>query len=139
MFEFEIVQLCDVIWYDNKVKEKRNIINIDSGVIIAISVGYLLGCFQSSYLLVKYTKKKDIRSFGSGNAGASNTVSNFGFKLGLLATLLDIVKAIVAICLMKEYILLFGLLQQKWVLLYICGAMVIIGHMFCVLFRLSWR
>lgn len=127
------------MWYDSKVEEKSNIMNIIGEIIVAMVIGYSFGCFQSSYLLVKYTKKKDIRSFGSGNAGASNTVSNFGFKLGILVAILDILKAIVAICLMKEYILLFGLLQQKWLLLYICGAMVIIGHVFCVLFRLSWR
>ncbi len=103
--------------------------NIVSEIIVAILIGYGFGCFQSSYLLVKYCKNQDIRLYGSGNAGASNTFSNFGVKLGGLTAILDILKVIVAISIFKEIIFLTGSLQEDWIV-YICGAMVIIGHMF---------
>ena len=43
----------------------------------ALLIGYLFGCFQTSYFISKWIKKADIRKMGSGNAGASNVTSEF--------------------------------------------------------------
>ena len=43
--------------------------------ISAILIGYLFGCFQTSYFISKLVSKKDIREIGSGNDGASNVTS----------------------------------------------------------------
>ena len=67
--------------------------------IYAITIGYLIGCFQTSYLLLRTIKEVDIREKGSGNAGASNAAVHFGLKYGLLIALVDISKGFFAVVL----------------------------------------
>jgi glycerol-3-phosphate acyltransferase PlsY len=59
----------------------------------SLVIGYLFGCFQTSYFISKLVSKKDIRDMGSGNAGASNVTSELGWKYGILTGVLDILKA----------------------------------------------
>lgn len=95
-----------------------------------IIIGYLLGCLQTSYILVKYIKKKDIREMGNGNAGASNTTVTLGWKYGLLVGLLDILKAVVAVVAVR---FLYGEMvnkEQLQLLMYLAGFFVILGHNF---------
>lgn len=51
-------------------------------------VAYLLGSIPFGYLLIKSAQGKDIRSFGSGNIGATNVFRKSRFA-GLLTLLLD--------------------------------------------------
>ncbi|KAB3531315.1 glycerol-3-phosphate acyltransferase [Alkaliphilus pronyensis] len=98
---------------------------------ITAAIGYFFGCFQSSYLLTKAIKKVDIRSLGNGNAGASNTVVSLGWKYGIIVGILDILKAILSLYLIKycynEGIILQDNLQLAS-LLYLNGLFVILGH-----------
>ncbi len=59
----------------------------------AVLIGYLFGCFQTSYFISKMVSKKDIREIGSGNAGASNVTSELGWKYGILTGFVDVLKA----------------------------------------------
>lgn len=68
-------------------------------IILIIIISYLIGCFSSAYLIGKIFKKVDIRSYGSGNAGATNAVRVMGKKLGVLTFLLDFTKGIIAVLL----------------------------------------
>ena len=49
-------------------------------LVIAASavISYLLGSCNSSIIVVKLLKGEDIRNFGSGNAGLTNTLRCFG-------------------------------------------------------------
>src|SRR5690625_2777455 len=60
-----------------------------------------------------------------GNAGASNTVTVFGWKMGVTVGLLDILKAIISILLVKY---LFK--ETNIFNLYLNGTSVILGHNF---------
>lgn len=60
-------------------------------------ISYFIGNFSSAYVLGKVFKKKDIRNFGSGNAGATNALRVFGKAVGILAFILDILKGILAV------------------------------------------
>tara|TARA_B100001029_G_C15051309_1_gene450919 strand:+ start:467 stop:1096 length:630 start_codon:yes stop_codon:yes gene_type:complete len=62
-------------------------------IISSLLVGYLFGCFQTSYFISRLVLKKDIRNLGSGNAGASNVTSELGWKYGIITGLLDLLKA----------------------------------------------
>ena len=62
-----------------------------------ILIGYLLGCFQTSYFISKYLHGFDIRNKGTGNAGASNMVTALGWKTGFITGVIDILKATVAV------------------------------------------
>ncbi len=64
--------------------------------ILAILLGYVFGLLQTGYF---YGKRHgvDIRTQGSGNAGATNTLRVLGLKAGLVTFLGDLFKAIFAV------------------------------------------
>lgn len=95
-------------------------------VIVSI-IGYLFGCLQWSYILSMRLKKQDIRSLGAGNAGASNIVVSFGWKMGVLVALLDIFKAIISVYIIK-YLIDISFLDNNMVYIYLNGFFVILGH-----------
>lgn len=95
--------------------------------IIVILVGYIFGCLQWSYILSMIIKKQDIRSLGGGNAGASNMVVSFGWKIGTLVALLDIFKAIISIFIIR-YLISISLLENNMFYIYLNGFFVILGH-----------
>ena len=64
--------------------------------IICLVIGYAFGLFQTAYIYGKL-HGIDIRNYGSGNAGTTNTMRVLGTKAGLLVLLGDIVKCILAI------------------------------------------
>lgn len=71
--------------------------------LISVLVGYVIGNFQTSYIIGKLVMKLDIREHGSGNAGATNAVRVMGWKLGLIAFAGDILKAVLAVILVRTY------------------------------------
>lgn len=68
--------------------------------IICLLIGYVFGLFQTGYL---YSKRHhfDIRSQGSGNAGATNVLRTMGLKAGAITFLGDAFKCIFAVLLVK--------------------------------------
>lgn len=88
-------------------------------------LGYCTGCLNPSYLLAK-AKGFDIRSKGSGNAGASNAVISMGKAVGLFCALFDIFKSFLVI---KLTLKLFPLFKLAGIA---AGACCILGHMFPV-------
>ena len=65
-----------------------------SKYILCALLGYFAGCFSPSYLLSR-RRGFDIRTFGSGNAGATNMMLAAGLKPGLVVMALDVSKAFV--------------------------------------------
>lgn len=59
-------------------------------------VGYVFGLFQTAYIYGRL-HGIDIRNYGSGNAGTTNTLRVFGTKAGLLVLFGDIMKCILAV------------------------------------------
>ncbi len=70
------------------------------GYIFAVVLGYLLGCSHMAHYLGKLNDL-DIRTAGSGNLGASNTVVLFGWGSGVLVAVHDIGKAFLAVWLAR--------------------------------------
>ena len=68
---------------------------------LALVCAYLMGSFSTSITVSKLFYKTDIRKMGSGNAGATNTLRNFGVKKALLVVLGDGLKAALAMVLAK--------------------------------------
>jgi len=54
--------------------------------------GYLVGSIPSAYILVKLKNGVDIRRFGSGNVGTTNTVRAAGHAMGALVFIFDVAK-----------------------------------------------
>ena len=91
--------------------------------LLAILLGYLLGCSSMAYYIGKM-KKKDIRTAGSGNLGASNATVLFGWGAGVAVALHDIGKAVVAVFLAKW---LFPELEYAGAA---AGVACVLGHIF---------
>lgn len=72
-------------------------------IFLCLLVGYVFGCFQTGYFYGK-SKGIDIRNYGSGNAGTTNTLRVLGKKAGYITYLGDALKAIFAILLIKYVI-----------------------------------
>ncbi len=60
-------------------------------------IAYLLGSVNSSIIISKMISGKDIRSEGSGNAGATNMLRTHGKKAGILTLICDMLKGVIAI------------------------------------------
>ena len=59
-------------------------------------ISYLLGSFNTSIVVSKAFLKKDIRDYGSHNAGFTNAVRSMGIKLALLVMAGDVAKCALA-------------------------------------------
>lgn len=75
--------------------------------VICLVIGYVFGLFQTGYFYGKL-HHIDIREYGSGNAGTTNTLRTLGWKAGLITFLGDAGKAVLAMLLAwvlfhKEY------------------------------------
>lgn len=92
------------------------------GVITSIVFPYLLGSLNSGILLSKFLYHEDIRTYGSGNAGATNMLRTYGKKMGILTFLGDFVKGMLGVVIGR---LMFGLLGA-----YIGGLFCVLGHIF---------
>lgn len=62
-----------------------------------IVTAYLLGAIPTSVWVGKIFYKKDVRDFGSGNAGATNTFRVLGKKAGIPVLIFDILKGWTAV------------------------------------------
>ncbi len=79
-----------------------------------------MGNFSSAIIIGKIFLKKDVRDYGSGNAGATNAVRAFGAKVGLVVFLLDVLKGVLAVVIGKYIEPALGQ--------YFAGIFVIMGH-----------
>lgn len=64
--------------------------------ILMFVAAYLLGSIPSGVWIGKKMYGKDIREFGSGNSGTTNTFRVLGFKAGVMVLLADVLKGTVA-------------------------------------------
>ena len=72
---------------------------MEIGLIALIS--YLMGSIPFGFLLTKIFLKKDIREIGSGNIGATNALRTGSKLIGYSTLILDILKAIIPILIIK--------------------------------------
>lgn len=65
--------------------------------ILLVTVAYLLGSIPSSVIVSKTFFGIDIRDYGSGNAGATNTFRVLGSKWGIIVMVSDMLKGVLAV------------------------------------------
>ena len=65
--------------------------------VLLIIAAYLIGSIPTAVWTSKYFFGIDIRDFGSGNAGATNTYRVLGAKWGTFVMIVDLLKALVAV------------------------------------------
>lgn len=93
--------------------------------IILIICGYLYGSIPFALVIGKLFYKTDVRNYGSGNLGGTNTGRVLGKKAGVAVILLDASKALI-VTLLARYIL--NALNLNSDVAYICALACVIGH-----------
>ena len=68
----------------------------DTGLGLVVAA-YLLGSVSFSFLIVKVKEGRDVRTVGSGNAGATNVLRASGPAAAALALVLDLAKGVAAV------------------------------------------
>ena len=63
-------------------------------IILLLVIGYFCGSIPTGYLIGKI-KNTDVRNYGSGNVGATNTMRTLGFKAGVITFLIDFFKSFI--------------------------------------------
>lgn len=108
-------------------------------LVLTAALSYLLGSCNSAIIVVRLLKHKDVRDFGSKNAGLTNTLRCFGKLPALLTLIGDLAKGIVAAFIsIKLWELLLGadfestLLFDERAVGYLSGIFSILGHIFPV-------
>lgn len=96
--------------------------------LILIVLAYLLGSIPWSVWIGKMFFNTDVRDYGSGNAGATNTMRVLGTKPGLIVLVLDALKGFAAVNLVYLSSHYAGHIETM-VLLGICA---VVGHIFPV-------
>lgn len=102
-------------------------------VIILVLISYLTGAFPSAVWVGKVFYNTDVREYGSGNAGATNTFRVLGKSAGVPVLLFDIFKGWLAV----NYICLVGGLTSLpneiiFEIQLVSGIAAVIGHLFPV-------
>ena len=99
-------------------------------ILLTLVVGYFLGNLNGAFIMYRLLTHEDIRKSGSGNAGLTNFMRNFGPSKGIWVLVIDIVKAVAA-CLLGKFLLSpLGLSKEGLMV----GALAVsIGHDFPVL------
>lgn len=87
---------------------------------------YLIGSIPTAYVLVKWTRRIDVRTIGSGNVGATNATRAAGISVGVVVFLIDMAKGLIAAF----------VIAPAWVhptsqtVRLACGLAAVIGHAF---------
>ena len=97
-------------------------------IVLVVLVSYLFGNISFARI-ISALKKSDITKMGSGNPGSTNMLRNFGFKIGFLNLLLDMLKGFIPAFLTTI------IFKDFPVMLYISGISVIVGHIYPVVYK----
>jgi acyl phosphate:glycerol-3-phosphate acyltransferase len=99
-------------------------------------IAYLFGALLGSLILGRL-RGIDIRSMGSGNAGATNALRTQGKLFAILVLIIDIAKGVIAVRWLPAAALpgvgIDPELSREWLTL-ACGLAVIVGHVYPVWF-----
>ncbi|MCE0454842.1 glycerol-3-phosphate acyltransferase [Staphylococcus sp. HMSC62B09] len=66
-------------------------------IVVMLILSYLIGAIPNGYVIGKLFFKKDIRQYGSGNTGATNSFRVLGKPAGFIVTFLDIFKGFITV------------------------------------------
>ncbi len=99
---------------------------------IAAIISYLIGSISSAVIISKAFYGKDIRQFGSGNAGATNALRVLGKKAGAAVFFIDFSKGLICTAAAR---CLVCFLDAPYECMLIAGFSAQFGHTFPVFFR----
>ncbi len=98
-------------------------------LLILLVSAYLIGSVPIGYIVGRVFFRRDIRTAGSGNIGATNALRAFGTTVGVIILLLDMLKGFGTVMLAKAVL---GS-DSGWIAA--CGLAAILGHIFTIFLR----
>ncbi len=99
-------------------------------LLIAV-ICYCIGNINPGIILSRLIYKKDLRDYGSGNAGTTNAFRIFGAPFGITVMLIDISKGALSVWLGSQVIFKDGNLTA----MVIAGLFAVLGHIYPALFK----
>lgn len=103
-------------------------------LILKGGLSYLLGSIMGSLAIARLTGGVDIRTLGSGNAGATNALRTLGKKVALAVLLIDLAKGWIATGVVATWGLPAGIPAASAALAAwstpVCGIAVVLGHLY---------
>jgi len=104
-------------------------------LIVKAGLSYLLGSVIGSLAVARLTGGADIRTLGSGNAGASNALRTQGRKVALAVLLIDLSKGWIATAVIASWLMPAALIAPASATLApwrapVCGIAVMLGHIY---------
>ena len=103
---------------------------INLNLILIFILAYLIGSFPTGVIVGKIFFAEDIRNYGSGNIGTTNSFRVFGPFAGSVVLIFDVLKGTLATNLPR----IFHLNVPKYILL-ISGGLAILGHTFSIFLK----
>ena len=97
-----------------------------------ILVAYLIGSIPTSVWIGKVFYGKDVRDYGSGNAGATNTFRVLGAKAGIPVFILDALKGWAPAFFAQQLFFYLPFTTDELLFPIIIGIVAVIGHIFPV-------
>lgn len=127
-------------------------------LIIAVLFSYFLGSVSFAVVFSRAFSHKDVRDYGSGNAGMTNVLRSVGVLPGVLTFLCDFLKGVAAVLIGRYLIFAFadpmGIIIPEYTAFF-CGMACQLGHIFpvfygfrggksvstsvAILFMIDWR
>ncbi|MEX1010840.1 MAG: glycerol-3-phosphate 1-O-acyltransferase PlsY [Balneolaceae bacterium] len=108
-------------------------------LVTVLIICYLIGSIPSSIWMGRLFRNVDIRDYGSGNAGATNTFRVLGWRSGVVVLILDFSKGLITTLVVSQLawdIASGPVSPVMWdtesFLKISCGVMAVLGHMFPV-------
>lgn len=100
--------------------------------LLLIALAYLIGSVPTAVWISKAFFGIDIREYGSGNAGATNTFRVLGAKWGTIVMMVDILKGVIATSLyiILPYYVRHDVELQRTNLMIGLGLAAVIGHIY---------
>lgn len=103
-------------------------------LVLKAGLSYLLGSVMGSLVVARLTGGADIRTLGSGNAGATNALRTQGRKVGLAVLAIDLAKGWIATGVLAPWVLPSVIPSAAAPLALwcapLCGIAVMLGHVY---------
>ena len=106
---------------------------------LTVVLAYMIGSINFAIIFTNAFVHRDVRDYGSGNAGMTNVLRVVGKKAGILTFVCDALKGLVA-CLIGRLVFAYLLSTTGNEIFnpvygaYICGVAVMLGHVFPLFF-----
>jgi len=102
---------------------------------LGIVVSYLIGSIPTAYIFGRLLKGVDIRQFGSGNVGATNTFRVIGKFPGLIVLAIDIFKGFVCASYFASFFMYASPVARPELYKVLMGLAAIAGHNWTIFLR----